>query len=240
MVRAALTLSLIVLVLAQVAFANRMSGLKSEAEVVPAPPTATTLAAMSFGDSEFLYRVLALNMQEFGDSGGKRTPLKAYDMPRIVAWMDALDGLNPNSHQMIGLAMTYFSQTQARGDLRVLVDFARRHVAADPEAKWPWLANAVMLADKRLGDLPLALAVARQLAAYDFPNMMPTAFQYPAYILEKMERYEEAAQVVTESLSRGAGRFSPADRNWTDRYLAWLKIKAADRHHPGARPAAVR
>jgi len=45
-------------------------------------PTPQAMAAQSFGDNEFLYRLLVMDLQNFGDTGGHWTALKFYEKQR--------------------------------------------------------------------------------------------------------------------------------------------------------------
>lgn len=217
------TIVLVAMVAAQAALSLALRPAKPQWEVLPPVPTRQSLSARAFGDDQFLYRALVLALQNFGDTGGRVTALKDYDMTQVVGWLAALDTLDRRAHHHIGLAVRYFGQTQDRSQLPILIDYIRRHVAADPERKQWWLTGAIMLADKRLDDRELALSLAEQMASYDFPGTRFEALLYPAFVLERLNRFTEAAEVAERLLARHAGRFAPADMDWTRKYLSVLR-----------------
>jgi tetratricopeptide (TPR) repeat protein len=213
---------LVVAVVAQIAFFIATRDRKPHWEILPPVPTERMLGAAAFGDRQFLYRVLVLALQNFGDTGGRITALKDYDMTEVVGWLEALDSLDYRAQHHVALSMRYFSQTQDRPRLRQLLAWLEGHVAKDPEHKAWWLSNGIMLAERRLSDLPLALELAERLASYDFPSTRIEALQYPAYILEKMGDFEGAATIVERIVERNDGRFSKEDIEWSKGYAAAL------------------
>ena len=46
---------------------------------VPPPPTKDSAALFAIGDPQFAYRMFGIMIQNLGDTGGRVTPLYAYD-----------------------------------------------------------------------------------------------------------------------------------------------------------------
>jgi hypothetical protein len=183
---------------------------------------------MAFGDPVFLHRLFALTVQNAGDTGGRIVPIKNYDFSRVIAWLEVLEHLDPRSDFAVGMADGYFGQSQDVKNVEPIVRFMMRDVAIDPERKWRWLYNAIYLARHRLRDDSLALAAARQLAAYDF--VVPWATMTPAFILEDMGDFEGAAEVVRQTRRRFGTNLSPDEATWTASYLDFLaKVEKGER-----------
>ncbi|MEQ9109212.1 MAG: hypothetical protein RIF37_07820 [Rhodospirillaceae bacterium] len=182
--------------------------------ILPDLPQQQAADALAFGDQQFLYRYLALTLQNAGDNGGRVTPLKNYDYDKVVAWLRLLDGLDHNSHWVIAMANGYFGQTQTIEDVEPIVRFMQENVAYRPELKWPWLVNAIHLSRHRLKNDWLALDAARQLATYDYPEMNAASLQMPALVLDDLQQYESAKYEI-EALRGLAGRtFRPEEKAW--------------------------
>jgi hypothetical protein len=196
-------------------------------QVMPPAPTHRDLMATAFGDSEFLYRLLVMDLQNFGDTGGRTTPLKAYDMGLVVQWLQALDSLDLDAQHHVFLAARYFSQTQSREDIRPLVRYLMDHVRQNPTRSVQWLSDAIYLAQVRLKDPALAVEVADQLAEYDFPAMTPLAYQLPALVHEKAGDFAGAAGLMERALQRLAGRkAAPMETQFMEEYIEKMRARA--------------
>ncbi|MEQ9444355.1 MAG: hypothetical protein RJS98_02220 [Rhodospirillaceae bacterium] len=187
--------------------------------ILPDLPQQQAADALAFGDQQFLYRYLALTLQNAGDNGGRVTPLKNYDYAKVVAWLRLLDGLDHDSHWVIAMANGYFGQTQTIEDVEPIVRFMQENVAYRPELKWPWLVNAIHLSRHRLKNDWLALDAARQLATYDYPEMNAASLQMPALVLDDLQQYESAKQEMVVLKQRRGIEFSPNDQVWVDWFI---------------------
>jgi F0F1-type ATP synthase delta subunit len=170
-----------------------------ELGVVPEPISYPAALAMSFGDEEFYFRAQALRLQNTGDTFGRVTPLKDYDLEKIKEWFLLLDKFNHRSNLLPNMAAYYFSQTQDKEQTRYMAEYLYSHAMQNPSTKWWWLAQAVYLANHRLKDRPWALEMAKELAAVE--GEMPWwARQMPAFILEEMGDREAAMKIIESIL----------------------------------------
>lgn len=167
--------------------------------VLPPVPTKEAVQALAFGDGQFLYRALGLNIQNAGDDGGRFTPLHSYDYRRLEGWFMVLDNLDPVSDFVPVVAGYYYSNTKKQDDVRHVVSYLRHHAMNDPARKWRWLAHAVYLARHRVKDQHLALEVANQLAGLRVPGLPSWTRQMPAFILADLGD-DEAARAVLMSI----------------------------------------
>lgn len=217
--RRSLSLLVVALVAAQVAVFALGRGVAPGGETVPGPaPTPEAARALALGDDQFLYRVFALRLTTAGDWGGRVVPLKAMDYDAVVAWLRATEALDPLSDFMPALAVHYFGQSQEPAQVAQVVGFLRGHGLHDPDRKWRWLAQAVFLARHRAHDLPLALDLARELAALPAQDMPVWARQMPAFVLDAMGE-KEAADLVMRAILATEPDLSPAEAAYMTRYL---------------------
>lgn len=191
------TTAILVLALAaQVALWAQTRHVRPPREILDAAPSALALEAVALGERELLYRALALELQNAGDTGGRTTPLAAYDLRLVATWLRRLDGLNHQSQYAPVLAALYFGRTQRPDDLGPVIDYLIDAVPRAPEARWRYLVHAVFLARHRLHDQDRALKAARVLAALPVADLPVWARQMPALILADMGEKDMAVAIV--------------------------------------------
>ena len=184
---------LAVLVVSQIGYWYQTKGIVPKLEVVPPAPSKEALHAMSFGDDEFYFRTLTFNMQNFGDSFGRFTPLKDYSFAALSKWFYLLDELDSTSDMVPAMAVYYFAQTQNGEDVRYVVDYVYDHSLRDVGKKWWWLVQAIYLSMHKMDDKDLALKVSMPLVNPDVPAW---AQQMAAVVREKRGEFEDALQIM--------------------------------------------
>lgn len=163
-------------------------------EVVPIPPSQEALKVLSFGDEQFLFRIMVFTLGNLGDTFGRNTPLYKYDMKRIYTWSSNLDTLDSKSNEIPNLAAYYFSQTQKKSDVKYMVDYLYEHSVKSPVTKWWWLVQGAYIAQHKLGDTALALEIAEPLTnAQGIPFW---ARQLPAFIHEDRGEFGDAMKII--------------------------------------------
>lgn len=167
--------------------------IRPELDVVPPVPGKEELALLKMGDDQFYFRTLALQMQNVGDTYGRFTSLKQYDMGKMYRWFTLLDTLDAKSDMMPAMAAYYFSQTQNTKDVRPLVDYLYEHSIRDIEHKWWWLLQSIYLAQYKLEDMNLAMKVAAPLVDKRVPIW---AQQMTAVVHEKRGEMEDALKIM--------------------------------------------
>jgi len=211
----------------QVALAIWLRAVQPYWPVLPPAPTPRALAAQSFGDPEFTYRLRVMELQNFGDTGGRTVALKDYDMNVAAQWLRALDLLDSKADHHVLLAARYFGLTQNTADVEPLVRYIQEHVALNPERKLQWLQDALYLAQARLKDMDLALSVVDQLAEYDFPAMSTLAYQLPALVHEKAQDYVRAVRLMERALERTRGRGQAQEIAFMESFIQNAQAKMA-------------
>ena len=189
----------------------------SPIEIVPATPNQYLVEAISFGDQEFIFRSLAMRLQNSGDVFAGFVSLKDYDYSRIYDWMKMLDGLNPASHLVPALASSYYAQTTKHEDTRYIVNYLEEHSEKNIDENWWWLFQAVFISKDILKDLPRALELSEKLAQNNSAKAPFWTKQMPAFISEKMGdgcmAFRTIKQLIDDSES-AAHQVSPQEMDF--------------------------
>ena len=196
--RGALAAVLVALSL-QAAFWWQTRDLRAGWEGVPPAPSTEVAKALAMGDGQFLYRAATFVLQNMGDEGGDVTPLRDYDYQRLGQWFSLLDRFDPISEYLPVLVGYYYSQSQERNDVRVVISFLAHIAIRDPGRNWRWMAHAIYLARHRVKDMNLALSLAYRMAAFDSPEIPIWAKQMPAFVLAEVGE-KEAARDLMEAI----------------------------------------
>jgi hypothetical protein len=191
------------LVLLQIALAFTIKGKRPSEAIVAPPPSPRAAQAMSLGDDQFLYRALALEVQEMGDSGGRFTPLIDYDYGKLVEWFRLLDGLDARSDYAASLAALQYGLTKKPEDAKLIAIYVREHANRDPAKKWRFLAHGAYIARHRGKDMDLALEIAKDLAAVNVPDIPAWTKQMPAFIMTEMGDKEAAEAYLSALIATG-------------------------------------
>jgi hypothetical protein len=191
--RLAITVFTVLLAL-QVAFWYNTREIRPEMDIVPAVPGERTVHALSFGDTEAFFRLHALGIQNAGDTFGRFTALYKYDFKKLGAWFHLLDTLNNQSNYLPALGSYYFSQSQNPSDVRYIVAYLDQYTRGREKEKWWWVVQASYLAQHKMGDLDLALALAKRLEG--IRGIPIWAQQLPAFIHEQRGEFDDAAAII--------------------------------------------
>jgi len=191
----------------QIGFWFHIKNIRPELGIVPDVPGKQEIQAFTFGDDEFYFRVLAFIIQNSGDTFGRFTPLRYYDLNKLYYWFILLDGLDSKSNMMPTLAAYYFAQTQNAPDVRYVVDYLYVHATRDVEHKWWWLIQAIYLAQYKLKDMDLALKVSKPLLS---DKVLPWAQEMAAIVHEQRGEMEDALKIM-ETIKNNAKNLSDSD-----------------------------
>lgn len=194
-----ITFAMLLFLLLQLVFWYKTFNIRPEMIIVESPPGVETVKAFAFGDEQFYYRYLAVQIQNFGDGYGIVTPLKDYDYNKLNKWFSLMDHLDPQSIYMASLAAYYFSQSQDTSLLTHMISYLEQTYELDPEKRWWWLYQAVYIAKHRLKDKDLALKIALKLSQGK-GNMPMWARQMAAFIYEEKGEKEEALMIIKQIL----------------------------------------
>lgn len=188
--------ALLLLLIAQGAYWNYTRAIKPEMGIVPDVPGDKAVRALSFGDEEMFFRLLALNIQNSGDTFGRFTALYKYDFNKLYHWFKLLDGLNHESNYLPAMASYYFSQTQNKAQVKHLVDFLSEYTDGRPKEKWWWVVQASYLSSHRMKDSERALELANRLRGVR--GIPIWAQQMSAFLHEQRGEFGEALAIIEE------------------------------------------
>lgn len=175
-------------------FWNHTRAIKPEMGIVPDVPGERTVRALSFGDEEVFFRLLALNIQNSGDTFGRFTALYKYDFNKLYHWFHLLDGLNNQSNYLPSMAAYYFSQTQNPSDVRYLVDYLDEYTDGRAKEKWWWVVQASYMAAHKMNNSERALELANKLNGVR--GIPIWAQQLPAFLHEERGEFGEALAII--------------------------------------------
>ncbi len=159
---------------------------KPSVYIVPPLPSLASIKAFSFGDEQFYFRILALKIENAGDSFGRFSALKNYDYATLYQWFKILESLDNRSIYIPTLASSYFSQTQKKEDTRYIVQYLDEFASRDVDKYWWWMVQAFYIANSTLKDYPLALKLAYKLSENKNEEAPIWTKQLPAFVHTKL------------------------------------------------------
>ncbi len=92
---------------------------------VPPAPSWQSASFSGIGDTQFSYRMIAIMLQNLGDTGGRSTALKDYDYEELVRWFYVQNKLDPHSDFIPFLGAFYFGAVQLPDKLAPLIEYLR-------------------------------------------------------------------------------------------------------------------
>ena len=170
----------------QFIFWHKTENIKPDIHVVPPLPSKHSVAALSFGDPQFYFRVKALAIENAGDSFGRFSALRDYDYALLYQWFKMLDGLDDKSSYIPSLAATYYSQTQNPYDTKYLIKYLEEYSSRDVDKYWWWMFQAFFMANNSLKDHEWALKLAKKLSLNENVDAPEWSRQLPAFVYKKM------------------------------------------------------
>ncbi|HJV01112.1 MAG TPA: hypothetical protein VJ752_11220 [Burkholderiaceae bacterium] len=197
-----------------------------QAQPLPPPPSLATLQLASLGERAALSRVLMLYVQGWDDQPGVSLPWRSLDYGRMAQWLGRALDLDPRSQYPLLAASTVYTAVDDPARVRQLLAFVEQRFAEDPDARWPWLAQAAIIARHRLHDLPLArrYAQAIRLRATG-PQVPPWARELEPFMLEDMNELDSARALIGGLLHDGSIS-DPNELRFLARRLDQLKARA--------------
>ncbi len=187
--------------IAQIFFWKKTESIHSPIEIVPQAPSQAIIQILSFGDNQFLFRILGVRLQNMGDVFAGFVSLKNYDYHRLYQWMTKLDTIDNNSRLIPSLASYYYSNTSKESDLRLLVKYLQEHSVNNVDKHWWWLFQATQIARNDIKDLDLAMSLAQQLASNQAKDAPLWTKQMPAFIAKVKGDNCLAFQVISKILT---------------------------------------
>jgi hypothetical protein len=205
-----------------------LPGPQARAMVLPRPPPDGYLRLLGFGEPAVLSRLVSLWLQAFDNQPGISIPFVALDYERVTGWLRVSLRLDPGNDYPLLVASHLYAEVPDAAKVRRMLSFIESEFKHDPQGRWRWMANAVLTAKHRLGDLPLALALARQLTDAD-AKVPGWARQMQIFVLEDLGELEAAEILVGGMLSSGTVT-SRHERIFLDQRLQKMRATLAERN----------
>ncbi len=145
-----------------------------------------------------------LYLQSFDYHGSNSLPYRKLDYVRLIGWLGAIQDLDPANEYPLFAAARVYSEVPDAKRQRMMLEFIYERFLEDPDRRWPWVAQASLVAKHRLHDLHLALKYARAVEGIKGAQSVPLwAKQMSAFILEDMNELDAARIMLGGLLASG-------------------------------------
>jgi hypothetical protein len=188
----------------QLLWSSHVPAPQATAEDLPRPPSSQVLRLAALGEPIAAAKLLMLYIQAFDYRAGSRIPYRNLDYDALMGWLGRILDLDPTGQYPLWSAARLYAPIPDKVRERKMLDFIYRQYFADPNRRWPWLAQAAVLAKHELKDIPLArkYAVALQENTTD-PNAPLWVKQMVPFILEDMGELEQARILIGGLIASG-------------------------------------
>ncbi len=195
---------------------------KPDVYLVPPLPSVESVKAFSFGDEQFYFRLLALRIENAGDSFGRFSALKNYDYSKLYQWFKILDSLDNRSVYVPTLAANYYSQTQNRSDTKYIVQYLDEFASQDIDKYWWWMVQGFYIANSTLKDHDLALKIAYKLSENKNENAPHWTKELPALLQAQVGEDCSAFLFINKILQdnqSGEHKIKPEDMDFMKHFI---------------------
>jgi len=176
----------------------------ARAEDLGPAPAENVLRLAAIGEPIALGDLLMLYLQAFDYQAGTKVPYRDLDYDRLIGWLARILALDPGGQYPLMSASRLYADIPDAARQRKMLDFIYAEYLKDPNRRWPWLAQATILAKHRLKDLPLARKFAVALQQHTTtPDAPVWVRQMEPFILEDMNELEAAKIMIGGLLASG-------------------------------------
>lgn len=177
---------------------------RTSAEDLSAPPPLYALQLAGFGDPVPVGKLLMLYVQAFDLRASNPIPYQALDYNALTGWLGRILQLDQTGQYPLHAASRIYALVQDPGKTRKMLEFIYTEFHIDPNRRWPWLAEAAVIAKHQLHDLPLAQRYAAAVQQNATGSNVPLwAKQMNAFILEDMNELEQARIMIGGFIASG-------------------------------------
>jgi hypothetical protein len=206
---------------------------RASVEALPPAPAQATLRLASLGEPIALSKALMLYLQAHDDQDGLSVSLKNLDYGAVLPWLEDSLALDPRGQYPLLAASEVYGAVADPVRVRLMLDFVAGQFGADPNRRWPWLAQAALVARHRLHDLPLArryaAAIRREATG---PGVPAWARELEVFIDEDMNELD-SARLVIGGLLRGGLITDPHELQFLARRLDEIAAQQGKRQGKG-------
>lgn len=189
---------------AQVGLHRTQGTPQARAADLPAAPAAAVLRLAALGEPIAASKLLMMYVQAFDYRAGTQVPYRDLDYERLAAWLAAILDLDPRGQYPLFLASQVYADVPDAQKTRRMLELVHEAYLRDPNARWPWMAQATLIAKHRLRDLPLARKFAVALQTHTTAPGVPLwVRQMEPFILEDMNELESARVLLGGLIASG-------------------------------------
>lgn len=202
----ALLLGFLVLLGVQLAYHHYSSSLFDIGyQPLAKPMAAGTYRQTAMGSEQLLGYLLAIRLQMHDNQAGRHFRYSLIDYDVLLDWLEQISSLSPGTEYPMLLASRIYTQTNDPVRLRKILGFIERYFDDEPQLHWRRLAEASLIAKHKLGDLELALRLARKLSTQPATIRMPQwARDFELLLLAELNELESAIAIIEALLSSDA------------------------------------
>jgi hypothetical protein len=225
-------LAVLLALAAQIGWQASQPSPHARAQALPPPPSLAALQLAALGDPVALSKASMLYVQGFDEQAGVSIAWRELDYGRVIGWLQRVLELDPRGQYPLLAASEVYGAVSDPVRARQMLDFVYARYADDPNRRWPWLANAALVAKHRLHDLPLArryAAAIREQATG--PGVPPWARELEIFIAEDMNE-RDAARALIGGLLQSGQITDPHELQFLARRLDQLSADHEQDHKP--------
>jgi hypothetical protein len=210
----------------------------ARAEDFPVAPPLPVLRLADFAEPQALASLLMLYVQAFDYQAGTRVPYRDLDYDRLARWLQRIIALDPAAPYPLLIATRVYADVADPQKARRMLELIYAAYLEDPDRRWPWLAEATLIAKHRLKDLPLARTYARTLQERTKDPSAPLwVRQMEPFILEDMNELESARVLLGGLIASGQVK-DERDMRLLEEHLKALEARIAADKDASSRRAA--
>ena len=190
------------------------------------PFSANIYRGLAMGSEQLFGYLLAIRLQLHDNQVGQHFRYSLIDYDLLVDWLDRITEISPGTEYPMLLASRVYTATGDREQLRQILEFIERRFDDDPQLHWRRLAEASVMAKHKLGDLDLALRMARKLARQPASVNMPNwARDFEFLLLAELNELESAIAMIQALLQTEAVN-DPDERRFPAGQIVGFSTKA--------------
>jgi hypothetical protein len=198
-------------------------GLESRYRELSQPYSAVYYRGLAMGSEQLFGYLLAIRLQLHDNQVGRHFSYKLMDYRLLIDWLDRVTEVSPGTEYPMLLASRVYTSTGDPEQLRQILGFIERRFDDDPQLHWRRLAEASITAKYKLGDLELALRLARKLAQQPAAVAMPHwARDFEFLLLAELNELESAITIIQALLQTEAVK-DPDERRFLQGKLLDLR-----------------
>jgi hypothetical protein len=199
--------------------------LETEYRGLSQPFSAAIYRGLAMGSEQLFGYLLAIRLQLHDNQVGRHFSYNRIDYRLLIDWLDRISEVSPGTEYSMLLASRVFTTTGDPEQLRQILGFIERRFDDDPQLHWRRLAESIITAKHKLGDLDLALRLARKLAQQPASVDMPHwARDFEFLLLTELNELESAIAII-QALLQTKGVNDPDERRFLQGKLLDLRQK---------------